>query len=418
MAPSLSTLLPAGLLLAASGAALAAPESEVPASPDPTGSLHLSAQGGMVLPLVPWDLGQDHRALGVVPDVGAGAMAGGAVGYHFTRRLSAELEVFATSISTNVQTDATALSYGATASYAFTDGPVSPYAIAGGGVYHAPDGLLATDLDPVLRVGAGVQALFPERVGVRVDVRYAATDGFEAFGAPNVELRVAADLFLDTRHRHHSCGPDFDGDGLLDANDACYDQPGPAAMHGCPDSDRDGIDDTADACPLDAGPLEDEGCPDPDGDWVADHKDWCPDRPGLAELGGCPEVSEAEMLTALQDVPFHFSSAALTPEAKENLALAASFLRENPLVRVRVEGHTDNLGDPAVNQTVSELRAAAVVNQLVMLGVSRERLEPTGLADSQPVAENDRREGRAQNRRAALVGTVSKPPTDVRVGRR
>lgn len=408
------SLFAAALLILGVGPSHAAPNGALPdadasgdSHTDPAGAVTLSLQGGMLWPLWEWDLGRGHRTSGVVPGGTAFPFGGGAIGYQLTRQISAEVDVFGTVVTTNVQSTATAMSFGATGFYNLGKGPVSPYVLAGAGVYYAPNGLLATDVDPVVRVGGGMRALLPQRAGVRMDVRYAATDGFEKYGAPNLEVRFALDLYLSLRDAYRKSGPDYDGDSVLDSHDACFDQPGSAAMFGCPDTDRDGVDDIADACPLQAGPAQDDGCPDTDGDWVADHRDWCPTRPGTIPLEGCPEVNPMEMLSALQNVPFHFNHATLTPEAKESLAVVASFLIQNPLVQVKVAGHTDNLGEPGVNQVVSELRSAAVINHLVYLGVARERFESAGYGSSQPLAENDEHEGRVMNRRVELVGHVA-----------
>ncbi|MEW6578671.1 MAG: thrombospondin type 3 repeat-containing protein, partial [Chloroflexota bacterium] len=73
---------------------------------------------------------------------------------------------------------------------------------------------------------------------------------------------------------------DSDGDGILDKDDACPGQAGPAENGGCPwpDSDGDGVLDKDDACPGQAGPAENGGCPwpDSDGDGVLDKDDACP----------------------------------------------------------------------------------------------------------------------------------------------
>lgn len=85
---------------------------------------------------------------------------------------------------------------------------------------------------------------------------------------------------------------DFDGDGVLDADDACFDVPGPASNDGCPevDSDGDGIFDNNDLCPSTPGEADNNGCPyeDTDGDGVIDWDDICPDTPGPADNNGCP----------------------------------------------------------------------------------------------------------------------------------
>jgi len=69
-----------------------------------------------------------------------------------------------------------------------------------------------------------------------------------------------------------------------------------------------------------------------------------------------------------------------------------------------IEGHTDNTGSAAANQTLSEQRAAAVKQYLVAhYGVDAARLDAKGFGASKPVASNDTPEGRQQNRRVELV---------------
>ncbi len=85
---------------------------------------------------------------------------------------------------------------------------------------------------------------------------------------------------------------DDDGDGVLNADDACPGARGPSAARGCPpkDTDGDGVDDAADKCARHAGPAFREGCPvrDVDEDGVEDARDTCPRVVGLLERQGCP----------------------------------------------------------------------------------------------------------------------------------
>jgi OOP family OmpA-OmpF porin len=67
-----------------------------------------------------------------------------------------------------------------------------------------------------------------------------------------------------------------------------------------------------------------------------------------------------------------------------------------------VEGHTDSTGADAYNQALSERRANAVLKYLVDAGVPAARLSARGFGESEPVADNDTAEGRAQNRRVVL----------------
>jgi outer membrane protein OmpA-like peptidoglycan-associated protein len=70
---------------------------------------------------------------------------------------------------------------------------------------------------------------------------------------------------------------------------------------------------------------------------------------------------------------------------------------------IRVEGNTDSTGDPAVNQALSQRRAQAIVDYLIMRGVPRNRLVARGNGSSKPVASDDTSQGRAQNRRTDIL---------------
>lgn len=83
---------------------------------------------------------------------------------------------------------------------------------------------------------------------------------------------------------------DSDGDGVVNRDDRCPTEPGPATTNGCPDTDMDGITDAEDRCPTVAGSANFGGCPDTDQDGVPDADDKCPEVIGLAELGGCPDT--------------------------------------------------------------------------------------------------------------------------------
>jgi OOP family OmpA-OmpF porin len=100
---------------------------------------------------------------------------------------------------------------------------------------------------------------------------------------------------------------------------------------------------------------------------------------------------------------FDFDRAELKPSAKDVLADAVKTLKENPDIRVVVEGHTDSIGSEAYNQRLSERRAGAVKSYLVRQGIDESRVSVHGYGESKPVASNMNKEGRAQNRRAEIV---------------
>jgi outer membrane protein OmpA-like peptidoglycan-associated protein len=101
---------------------------------------------------------------------------------------------------------------------------------------------------------------------------------------------------------------------------------------------------------------------------------------------------------------FDFASDVLRPESKTVLDEIAEVMRKHPDWKLRVEGHTDNIGGDAYNLDLSNRRAAAVKQALVAnYQISAERFTTAGFGASRPVATNDTMEGRALNRRVELV---------------
>jgi OOP family OmpA-OmpF porin len=78
-------------------------------------------------------------------------------------------------------------------------------------------------------------------------------------------------------------------------------------------------------------------------------------------------------------------------------------MKANPEVKISVEGHTDNVGNPESNKMLSEDRAKAVVAAIVAQGIDPKRLSSVGHGQDKPIADNKTEEGRAKNRRVELV---------------
>lgn len=78
-------------------------------------------------------------------------------------------------------------------------------------------------------------------------------------------------------------------------------------------------------------------------------------------------------------------------------------LKDDPGIKLQVEGHTDDTGAESYNQSLSQQRAEAVVDYLVTNGIDRSRLTSIGYGEASPVAANDTPQGRASNRRVDLV---------------
>ncbi len=100
---------------------------------------------------------------------------------------------------------------------------------------------------------------------------------------------------------------------------------------------------------------------------------------------------------------FDFNSANLKDAAKENIKTLASSLNQYPGTDIKVIGHTDNVGTAAVNQSISEQRAAAVKAYAVAQGVPSSRLTTLGKGFSEPIADNTTDAGRAANRRVEII---------------
>jgi OmpA-OmpF porin, OOP family len=112
----------------------------------------------------------------------------------------------------------------------------------------------------------------------------------------------------------------------------------------------------------------------------------------------------AEGRVATQGILFDTGSARIRPESTPTLKEIADALRRDGALRLRIEGHTDNVGQASANLSLSEQRAQAVVAHLVEReGVAAARLEAAGLGDTRPAADNASPEGRQQNRHVELV---------------
>ena len=219
----------------------------------------------------------------------------------------------------------------------------------------------------------------------------------------------------------NGCPADRDGDGIPDNVDACPDVPGPAnadpSKNGCPipkDTDGDGIPDNEDACPTIPGIRTNDpktnGCPgDRDGDGIRDDLDACPDVKGVPskdpKKNGCPRVVVTEKEIFINEqVEFETGNAKIFASSDGLLDEVASIFKDHPeIVRVEVQGHTDNVGTKPYNQRLSDTRSDAVRKALIARGVDQKRLVSKGYAFERPIADNATEEGRAVNRRVQFV---------------
>jgi outer membrane protein OmpA-like peptidoglycan-associated protein len=202
----------------------------------------------------------------------------------------------------------------------------------------------------------------------------------------------------------------------MDDDDWCPNKVGLRDNHGCPegpidlDADGDGVKLPADKCPDAPGTPEMDGCPDTDFDFIPDPQDACPEEAGPATNDGCPIGEEplveleAEKLSLRDAINFETGKDNILPKSDRILDSIALILKNNPdLPRVRVEGHTDNIGSATYNRDLSQRRAQSVVNALVKRGIAVEKLLPAGYGFDRPVATNETAKGRALNRRVEFT---------------
>lgn len=102
-------------------------------------------------------------------------------------------------------------------------------------------------------------------------------------------------------------------------------------------------------------------------------------------------------------VNFDTGKSVLKPDDLATMQQVAMMMKASPALKLRVEGHTDNVGDAASNKALSEARANSVMDAIVQAGVPAERLGAAGFGQERPVADNRSEEGRAKNRRVELV---------------
>lgn len=227
---------------------------------------------------------------------------------------------------------------------------------------------------------AGLRAFVSSRLSVEAGLG----TGLGSAGYGHERWRTFFGLRWGTPVRPSAPVRDRDGDGVPDDEDLCPDEKGPAALDGCPDDDGDEIPNREDKCPKQPGPPENDGCPLPQ---------------------GAPLVEFASRRILLNNpILFDTGKDTIRSESFSLLDKVATLLADHPeMKRIRVEGHTDDVGNAAYNKDLSARRAASVVRYLVGNGVAQSRLVPSGYGFEQPIASNATALGRAKNRRVAFT---------------
>ena len=290
----------------------------------------------------------------------------------------------------------------------------SPYFAIGGGYVEneAKDGSVSEG-SPYAAAGFGFMKAVGDHLGIRADVRYRVVNNetLNDLAEPIARFGVVYALGPKPSSADERKLFDSDGDGVLEDKDRCPGTPQgvPVDETGCPDSDGDGVGDAYDECP--GTPkgvrVDSRGCSlDSDGDGVFDYADRCPNTPAgvTVDADGCPVTGD--LVRKFEDVNFAFDRAALTDYARITLDNTAKVINElhkqNPAMRVEVDGHTDLVGTDEYNLDLGLRRARIVKDYLIKRGVDRSLISTRSYGETQPIASNKTEKGRLLNRRAEI----------------
>ncbi len=122
------------------------------------------------------------------------------------------------------------------------------------------------------------------------------------------------------------------------------------------------------------------------------------------------DVTSSDILTALNTeghislyINFETGKSEIKSESQKIIDQIFEMLKNNPSLKVSIEGHTDNVGNSASNQTLSDNRAKSVMNALIAKGIDKNRLSAKGWGQTKPIADNTTDEKKAKNRRVEIV---------------
>ncbi len=101
----------------------------------------------------------------------------------------------------------------------------------------------------------------------------------------------------------------------------------------------------------------------------------------------------------LKNVLFYFDKTEFLPSSYKQLNDLVAYMEDNPAIKIRILGHTDEKGTGSYNMNLSERRAKAVVDYLISKGIDKNRLSYKGYGETRPLADNSTTEGRQLNRR-------------------
>ena len=127
-------------------------------------------------------------------------------------------------------------------------------------------------------------------------------------------------------------------------------------------------------------------------------------RPGCPKKPSLVVVTDKE-IKITQQIHFAFGKATIRPISYKVLDAVVEVLKDNPKIKIEVQGHTDDRGSDAFNKQLSQQRSDSVRQYLVSHGIAASRLVAKGYGEEKPLVPNDTARNRALNRRVQFVRT-------------
>ncbi len=141
--------------------------------------------------------------------------------------------------------------------------------------------------------------------------------------------------------------------------------------------------------------------------YLFDSKQYALDKPEFANKRYQDSIFlepiKSGAIATLRNIYFDVNKYEILPSSESELNLLLGLLQANPKLQIEIAGHTDNTGNKAANQTLSENRAKAVSTWLISKGISAARLSVKGYGDEKPIASNSSEEGKQRNRRTEFI---------------
>lgn len=251
--------------------------------------------------------------------------------------------------------------------------------------------------------------------------------------------------------------PDRDSDGVMDRVDDCPDTKGLVQYSGCPDTDGDNIIDKVDACPTVYGIAELKGCPAAELTYfnVETQVEKVKQGGGVYSYGNAVETKTAKfklegynadtvktvfvtapnlrgknayreadgffrfakeaevvilkeeekqvMKKAFENLEYKTSSDVILSSSFSSLNELANLMSTNPSWKLRISGHTDNVGPRDANMNLSKRRSESVKKYIISKGIAADRFEVLYFGPDKPIAPNNTEDGRARNRRVEML---------------